>query len=427
MKKTVVQSPRIHEQYIRMEHESGLTILLYPMKGFSTAYALFGTKYGSVDNCFKTGDDADFVTVPDGIAHFLEHKLFESEDGDAFTLFAKTGAEANAFTSFDKTCYLFSCADNFEESLKALVTFVQAPYFTQQTVEKEQGIIGQEIRMYEDLPSWRVMFNLLEGLYVNNAVKVDIAGTVESIAKIDADLLYRCYHTFYNLSNMVIAVAGNFDPETAENIIVDGLKESKPVSIERKGYDEPREANKKEVVQNLDVAIPLFYFGYKVEPADGAMDGLKQQIELEILLDVLAGPTSDFYNEMYREGLLNANFGTEVFGGRGFLATMLGGESKDPRAVLAAFNKMIAEKKQSGLSEEDFLSCRNALYGKALKGINDAENTATAMLSYEMMDVGLFDMMEVIADTAFSDVEKRFASDFDEVCQSLSIVYPNQK
>ena len=427
MKKTVVQSPRIHEQYIRMEHESGLTILLYPMKGFSTAYALFGTKYGSVDNCFKTGDDADFVTVPDGIAHFLEHKLFESEDGDAFTLFAKTGAEANAFTSFDKTCYLFSCADNFEESLKALVTFVQAPYFTQQTVEKEQGIIGQEIRMYEDLPSWRVMFNLLEGLYVNNAVKVDIAGTVESIAKIDADLLYRCYHTFYNLSNMVIAVAGNFNPETAENIIVDGLKESKPVSIERKGYDEPREANKKEVVQNLDVAIPLFYFGYKVEPADGAMEGLKQQIELEILLDVLAGPTSDFYNEMYREGLLNANFGTEVFGGRGFLATMLGGESKDPRAVLAAFNKMIAEKKQSGLSEEDFLSCRNALYGKALKGINDAENTATAMLSYEMMDVGLFDMMEVIADTAFSDVEKRFASDFDEVCQSLSIVYPNQK
>ena len=157
------------------------------------------------------------------------------------------------------------------------------------------------------------------------------------------------------------------------------------------------------------------------------MEGLKQQIELEILLDVLAGPTSDFYNEMYREGLLNANFGTEVFGGRGFLATMLGGESKDPRAVLAAFNKMIAEKKQSGLSEEDFLSCRNALYGKALKGINDAENTATAMLSYEMMDVGLFDMMEVIADTAFSDVEKRFASDFDEVCQSLSIVYPNQK
>lgn len=427
MKKTVVKNPRIREQYIRMEHESGLTILLYPMKGFSTAYALFGTKYGSVDNCFKTGEDADFVTVPDGIAHFLEHKLFESEDGDAFTLFAKTGAEANAFTSFDKTCYLFSCSSNFEESLKALVTFVQAPYFTQQTVEKEQGIIGQEIRMYEDLPSWRVMFNLLEGLYVNNAVKVDIAGTVESIAKIDADLLYRCYHTFYNLSNMVIAVAGNFDPETAEKIIVDGLKKSSPVSIERKAYDEPREVNKKEVVQNLDVAIPLFYFGYKVRPADGAMEGLKQQIELEILLDVLAGPTSDFYNEMYRQGLLNVNFGTEVFGGRGFLATMFGGESKDPKAVLAAFNQMVAEKKQSGLSEEEFLSCRNALYGKALKGMNDAENTATAMLSYEMMNVGLFDMMEVIAKTSFADVEKRFASDFDEACQSFSIVFPNAK
>lgn len=427
MKKNVVQSPRIHEQYIRLQHESGLTILLYPMKGFQTAYALFGAKYGSIDNCFKTGDDPDFVTVPDGIAHFLEHKLFESEDGDAFTLFAKTGAEANAFTSFDKTCYLFSCSDKFEESLKALVTFVQAPYFTQQTVEKEQGIIGQEIRMYEDLPSWRVMFNLLEGLYVNNSVKVDIAGTVESIAKIDADLLYRCYRTFYNLSNMVIAVAGNFDPEIAEQIIVAGLKESKPVSIRRKGYDEPREANKKEVVQRLDVAIPLFYFGYKVKPEEGAMEGLKQQIELEILLDVLAGPTSDFYNDMYRQGLLNANFGTEVFGGRGFLATMLGGESKDPKTVLAAFNQMLDEKRKSGLSEEDFLSCRNALYGKALKGINDAENTATALLSYEMMGVGLFDMMDVIAGTTLADVEKRLASDFDEVCQSLSIVYPNGK
>ncbi|MEG2596825.1 MAG: pitrilysin family protein [Oscillospiraceae bacterium] len=427
MKKEWIISDRIHERYLRCVHESGLTILLYPMQGFSTSYALFGTQYGSVDNCFKKGDDTDFVTVPDGIAHFLEHKLFESEDGDAFTLFAKTGADANAFTSFDKTCYLFSCADHFEESLKALVDFVQAPYFTQQTVEKEQGIIGQEIRMYEDLASWRVMFNLLEGLYVNNSVKIDIPGTVDSIAQIDADLLYRCYRTFYNLSNMVIAVAGNFDIDTAEKIITDGLHESVPVHIERKGYDEPREVFQKEVIQNLEVAMPMFYFGYKVEPEKEPMAGLRQQLELEVLLDVLAGSTSDFYEKLYQQGLINATFGTEVFGGRGFLVTMLGGESKDPRAVLLAFNRMIEDKKKNGILEEDFLSCRNALYGKALKGINDVEDTATAALSYEMMGVGIFDMMEVIANMSFSDIVARLHSDFDEVCQSLSIVFPNEK
>ncbi len=424
MKKEMIKNSRIGEEYIRIEHDSGLVILLYPMKGFSTAYALFGTKYGSVDNSFKTDSESDFADVPDGIAHFLEHKLFESEDGDAFTLFAKTGAEANAFTSFDKTCYLFSCTDKFEESLKALLTFVQAPYFTQQTVEKEQGIIGQEIRMYEDLPSWRVMFNLLEGLYHNHPVKVDIAGTVESIAKIDADLLYRCYNTFYNLSNMVISVAGNFDADVAEKIILENLKESNPVAIERRFPDEPHTVNKKEVTQNLDVSIPLFYFGYKVTPETDPYKNLCQQIELEILLDMLAGQTSDFYNDMYEKGLTNINFGTEVFGGRGFIATMFGGESKDPKAVLSAFNEMIEDKRHNGLSEEDFLSCRNALYGKALKGINDAENTATAMISYEMMNVGIFDMMKVISEITFDDIKKRFEKDFNDEGQSLSIVYP---
>ncbi len=427
MKKNIIKSSRINEEYIRIEHPSGLVILLYPMKEFNTSYALFGTKYGSIDNFFKTDKDDDFVKVPDGIAHFLEHKLFESEDGDAFTLFAKTGAEANAFTSFDKTCYLFSCTDNFKESLEALLSFVQAPFFTQQTVEKEQGIIGQEIRMYEDLPSWRVMFNLLEGLYVKNPVKVDIAGTVESIAEIDAQLLYHCYNTFYNLSNMVISIAGNFDTEEALNIINNGLKDSSPISIERRSYDEPYEINKNKVTQNLDVSVPLFYFGYKVVPKKDPYENLRQQIELEILLDMLAGQTSDFYNDMYEKGLLNLNFGTEVFGGRGFLATMFGGESKDPLKVLEAFNDMIKEKRKTSLSESDFLSCRNALYGKTLKGMNDAENIATAMLSYEMSNVGLFDMIDVIANTSFEDIVNCFERDFDDKCQSVSIVFSNEK
>ena len=242
MRRTIVKSARMGEEYLRLEHESGLVILFYPMKGFRTAYAIFGTKYGSVDSEFKTPEDEDFVKVPDGVAHYLEHKLFESEEGSVDRLFAGAGAEANAFTSFDKTCYLFSCTDRFEESFRYLLRFVQDPYFTSETVEKERGIIEQEIRMYEDNPDWRVMQNLLTALYAENPVRQDIAGTVESISKITPELLYRCYRTFYNLSNMVVAVAGSFDPAAAERVLAEELKPGKPMKILRRIPEEPRQA-----------------------------------------------------------------------------------------------------------------------------------------------------------------------------------------
>lgn len=422
-----IENERLGECYYRCEHPSGLVILLCPMPEFATSYGLFGTKYGSIDNCFRTGADADYLKVPDGIAHFLEHKLFESEDGSAFELFAKTGADSNAYTSFDKTCYLFSCTSNFSESLDALLTFVQEPYFTQQTVEKEQGIIGQEIRMYDDMPSWRVMFNLLEALYHESPVRVDIAGTVESIAEITADTLYRCYHTFYNLSNMVLSIAGNFDLEEACTIIERKLKPSQPVSIQRPPYAEPKQALKARVSQQFDVAIPMFYFGYKIVPEQEPMAFLRQQIELEILLDLLAGQSSAFYEDLYHKGLLNATFGTEVFSGRGFLTVFFGGESKDPDAVFASFSAMIAAAKQKGFSEDDLLASRNALYGKALKGLNDVENMATEMLGYEMMGVSLYDPLSLIASVTKEDIERRFASDFDEQALALSVVEPKHQ
>lgn len=178
------------------------------MEGFSSAYAMLTTDYGSVDMAFRTDPKADFTRIPAGTAHFLEHKMFENEDGDAFAKYAATGASANAFTSFDKTSYLFGCADHFEESLRILLEFVTTPYFTPQTVSKEQGIIGQEIKMYDDNPDWRVLFNLLKAMYVKHPIAIDIAGTVESIAEITADSLYETYHAFYNLHNMVLTVAG---------------------------------------------------------------------------------------------------------------------------------------------------------------------------------------------------------------------------
>ncbi|MEG2203785.1 MAG: pitrilysin family protein, partial [Oscillospiraceae bacterium] len=208
-----ITSMRLGESYTKIDHPSGLTLMLCPMKGFSTAYALFAARVGSIDDAFSLGDGA-YTEVPAGIAHFLEHKLFESEEGDAFDLYAKTGASANAYTSFDRTAYLFACTDHFAESLEILINLVTHPYFTEQTVQKEQGIIGQEIRMYEDDPEWRVYFNLLGALYHNHPIRVDIAGTVESISKISAETLYRCHQAFYNLNNMVLSVAGNFEIDT---------------------------------------------------------------------------------------------------------------------------------------------------------------------------------------------------------------------
>ena len=234
-----VSSPVLGERFQRVEHRSGLTILLCPMEGYSTAYAMFSAKVGSIDTTFKTQREEDFVEVPPGIAHFLEHKMFECEDGDAFAKYAKTGANANAFTSFDRTAYLFSCTGNFRESIEILLDFVSRPYFTPETVQKEQGIIGQEIRMYDDDPGWRSLFNLLQTLYRENPVRLDIAGTTESIAEITADLLYRCYHTFYSLGNMVLTVAGNFRPEDVLEAADKILQAGEKVEIQWRKAEEP--------------------------------------------------------------------------------------------------------------------------------------------------------------------------------------------
>ena len=227
------------ESYVKAVHPSGLKIYILEKPQYNSSYAVFGTKYGSIDNCFAVNGSE--TRVPEGIAHFLEHKLFESEDGDAFTKYAETGAYANAFTSFDRTCYLFSCSDKFEENLQILLDFVQSPYFTAATVQKEQGIIGQEIKMYDDSPGWRVMFNMLLAMYKNHPVRIDIAGTVESIAEIDDKLLYECYNTFYNPSNMFICIAGNVNTEKVLSQIESGIKNTEAKEIIRIDSEEPDE------------------------------------------------------------------------------------------------------------------------------------------------------------------------------------------
>ena len=281
MEKNIITSQGTGDKIIHVKHDSGLDIYICEMEGYSSVEALFGTKYGSVNTMFKMAQDKEYTVVPEGIAHFLEHKLFENEDCDVFELYAKTGASGNAFTSFDKTCYLFSCSKNYQESLKILLDFVQKPYFTQETVDKEQGIIGQEIQMTNDNPEWRVFFNMLRCMYHNHPVKIDIAGTVESIAQINAELLYKCYYTFYNLNNMVLSIAGNVKADEVLAICDECLKKCEDKGLETVFPDEPESIVQHEINEEQPVGTSIFNIGYKCRPCKG-MERLKKSMPQDL-------------------------------------------------------------------------------------------------------------------------------------------------
>ena len=423
--KQIIKNDRTNEEYYYIKHPSGLDIMVWKMDNYSTTHALFGTKYGSINTKFKTSKDKDFVTVPEGIAHYLEHKLFENEDCDVFSLYAKTGASANAYTSFDKTCYLFSCTDKFEESLRILLSFVQKPYFTKETVEKEQGIIGQEIRMYDDNANWRVFFNMLTGIYQNHPVKIDIAGTVESIAKIDADLLYKCYHTFYNLNNMVLSIAGNVNVDEVLKICDELLKPCENLQLQTDFEEEPETVAKKEVTQKLEVATPLFNIGFKVKPSSG-IEGIKAEIETNIVLSLIADESSNLYKKLYEDGLINSTFSNEVFNGDGYFCSIFGGESRNPHEVLSKIIAEIERAKVEGLDKDLFESIKKSYYGSQIREYNNVEAVATSMINAKMDGVTPFDIIETIANVTFEDVQKRLLKQLNTENVTISIIEPIQ-
>lgn len=419
--KEIIKSTRLGEQYTKLLHPSGLTLLLYPMEGFSGAYALFATKYGSVDTSFKTENDVDYTKVPEGIAHFLEHKLFENEDGDAFSLYAKTGASANAFTSFDRTAYLFSCTENFDASIDILLDFVTRPYFSAKTVEKEQGIIGQEIKMYDDNADWRVFFNLLGALYHNNPVRQDIAGTVESIAKIDADLLYRCYNTFYNLRNMVLAVAGNFSIDVVLAAADKILKKAPQIAIRRQCVDEPREVRQARVVQNLPVAQPLFQIGFKGDAGTEA-ENVRMQVMDEVALDIIAGESTPLYRRLYDEGLINQTFTGEAMSSRDYALTMYAGESRDPDRVYDELCKEIRSIQKNGVDAEVFDRYKKAAYGRYVGLYGKVESVASLMVGAHFAGLDIYELLETVAKLTLNDMNKRIREAFDTTRSAISIV-----
>lgn len=416
-----VDSAVLHEKYYEIDHKSGLKIFVMPKEHYSSAYAVIGTRYGSIDTKFKRSDRSDFVTVPEGIAHFLEHKLFESEELDAFTRYAETGASANAYTSFDKTCYLFQCTDRFEDSLRILLDFVTHPYFTKETVEKEQGIIGQEITMYYDVPGWMSTFNLLKCLYKNHPVRIDIAGTVDSISHITDKLLYDCYDTFYNLNNMALAVVGNVDVDSVLAVCDEVLKKSADVKIERAFEQEPREIVKSYEEYHLSVGMPVFSFGYK-EECKTPMRTVKELIEMNVLLEVLAGETSPLYTSLFEKGLINSSFSKEYFVGNGYEAVIFDGESNNAAEVAQEIKAEVENLRTNGFSDERFEAARRSLYGKEIMSYNDIDDVANSMIASCFGGFGVFDALEIYKSVQKSDIEKLLDEKLNEQYSALSIV-----
>ncbi len=412
------------ESYVKAELDCGLSVYIMEKPQYSSSYAIFGTKYGSIDTKFSK-DGEDEVCVPEGIAHFLEHKLFESEDGDAFSKYAKTGASANAFTSFDRTCYLFSCSDKFYENLDILLNFVQSPYFTEATVQKEQGIIGQEIRMYDDSPGWRVMFNMLEAMYHCHPVRIDIAGTVESIAEINAELLYKCYETFYNPANMFICIAGNVDTERVLNQIEKSIKNKKPVEITRGAFNEPDCVVSNYVEQKLAVSMPMFCLGFKQKIAS-PYRRLKSKVCVNLLLDIICGDASPLYARLMNEGLINDDFDCEYFYGNGYAAVIFEGESYSPERVAEEIKAEIERLRNEGIDKKLFSAIKSGAYGNMIRKFNSVEALATQLTECAMCDYDLFEEIRLLKTASYDDVMKRL----DVFCNEnavLSVIKPQEE
>ncbi len=418
-------SALLREKYYYVKHKSGLDIYVFPKKMAST-YALFGTKYGSVDSRFKKLSDPDFIEVPAGIAHFLEHKMFENEDGvDTFARFAKTGAQANAYTSFGITAYLFSATERVYESLDILLDYVTHPYFTKENVDKEQGIIAQEIRMCEDNPGRALSFNLLKSMYSDHNIRIDIAGTVESIAQITPELLYSCYNTFYNLNNMALCVCGNVDIDKVLECADRNLKEAEPFDVISEAKPERAEVNEKYCTCNMQVSMPMFAIGVKdVDISADPVERMKKNAAISVISDMLFGKSSSFFNTMYDEGVVSGSLDLWAEHNKSYSFITLSGEAPDPHAVYKRFLDLVEKTKDIGLDKEEFVRCKRVMYAGLVKSFDSTEEIANNFLGYAFDDGDILDFTDIMGNLDYDYTNELFESMFRDEYYTLSTVYP---
>ena len=382
--------------------ENGMKVIIVPKKNTSKKYIIWATKFGSIDNHFIEPKTENEVQVPDGVAHYLEHKMFENENGvDSLYKMMALGLDANAYTTNDHTAFLFGGTDNFYEGLDELMEYVQKPYFTDENVEKERGIIGQEIGRYDDEPGWRLYVNAMDCLYKNNPVKLDIAGTVESISKITKETLYSCYNTFYHPSNMIMCISGDFEPEK----ILDEVKKrlypkEKMDKIKRIYPEEPKGINKKEKEENMGITMPTFMIGFKDELNE---DKVKEDIAIQIIFNSLLGKSSKLYQKLYDEGLILNPLETSFEFSDSYAHVLIAGESKEPKKV---YGEIINTIKTESVNKDNFERSKKKIYGDYVAEYNDVENIGRMYLADSIKGINSMEYIE-----KYEDVSLEYVSD----------------
>ena len=423
----VIENLKVKEKLYIEKLENGLTVMIIPKKGIQKKYMIWGTNYGSNDSTFIVPGEETETKVPNGVAHFLEHKMFEQADGtNSLDTLTALGVEANAYTTNDHTAYLFECTDNFYEAMDELMDYVQHPYFTDENVEKEKGIIGQEINMYEDYPEWQVYLNAMEAMYHNNPIKIDIAGSIESISHIDKEILYKCYNTFYNPSNMVMVISGDFEPNSLLEEVKKRLEPKKSEGTIKRIYpEEPTNIVKEKIEQKLEVSQPLYTIGIKDVPIQNEgckNEKVKKHIAIEIILELLLGKSSELYKELYNKGIIYGGIGYDYEFAKTYAHIVISGQSSNPEEVYNMVKKYIEKMKQEGINEEDFNRIKKVIYGQYVKEYNDVSTISKMFLADYFKGINSFDYLEEIEGINVENLNQVLNDVFKEEKMVLSIV-----
>ena len=423
------ENPSLREKYYRFTHKSGLDIYVFP-KHFSTAYAVFGTKYGSIDNCFKLAGEKEYQAFPDGIAHYLEHRMFTQADGSDITeRFSELGADSNAYTSYTKTVYLFSATDYVEESIEALLRFVTEPHFTEELVERERGIIVQEIRMCEDDPYGCCFDRLMEAMYHCHSVRNNVAGTEASVGRITADMLNSCYRAFYNPKNMVLVVCGDISPETVSEIADRSLPETfVAVDVDRFYRQEPPYVKESLVEKEMQVSKPIFAMGIKdSHVAETPEERIHRCAAMSILCDAIFSKAGDLYNSLFESGRISPDFSCVYSSSETFSFATVSGEADDPLAVCDTVKNYMKELSSRGIPAKDIERSRRALYSEYVKDFDSTEEIANSMIDFIMEGVDLLEYGDHLQNVTCEEIRQLLRSVFKEEYFSVSVVRPKRK
>ncbi|WAH35755.1 EF-P 5-aminopentanol modification-associated protein YfmH [Alicyclobacillus dauci] len=406
--------------------DNGLSVYLAPRPGFQQTFAMFATKYGSIDNEFIR--DGKRTRVPDGIAHFLEHKMFEDEEQEVFSRFAEHGASVNAFTTFDETAYYFSGTSDLQENINTLLNFVQKIYLTDENVDKEKGIIAQEIRMGDDNPDRKVFMDLLSAMYESHPVRIDIAGSVESIYKIDRETLLECYHTFYHPSNMILVIAGGFDAREVMGWIEENQAAKSfgpPPTIERVYPEEPTTPKATHLESKLPVASPRCLIGWKEKALpEENVDLMRQELLTGIVLDALFGKTSEFYSELLKEGLIDKGFSWEYELTSQYGYTVVGGNAPKPGELAKRVETYVAKMKDNGIDEDAFERARKKALGRFIMSLDQVSYVARSYTSYRLRGVDFLQTVEVLDSLTLNEANKRLGEHLSKEQMVVSTVVP---